>query len=99
MANYNVDIALKIGGTAALKQLNDKLKETERIQKNIEELSVGSSSANYLRNKLTAEKQFADFKQKTLAAEQKLFEVEQQRARAEQTFGQEANRIARQKSD
>ena len=98
MANYNVDIALKIGGTAALKQLNDKLKETERIQKNIEELSVGSSSANYLRNKLTAEKQFADFKQKTLAAEQKLFEVEQQRARAEQTFGQEANRIARQKS-
>tara|TARA_R110002012_G_scaffold101676_1_gene240987 strand:+ start:823 stop:3690 length:2868 start_codon:yes stop_codon:yes gene_type:complete len=105
VANYNVDILLKIGGTAALKQLNDKLKETEKLQKKIEQLSAGASSANYLRNKLTAEKQFAEFKKKTLAenkrleaSEQRLFEIVQKRARAEQTFGQEANRIARQKT-
>jgi len=105
VANYNVDILLKIGGTAALKQLNDKLKETEKLQKKIEQVSAGASSANYLRNKLTAEKQFAEFKKKTLAenkrleaSEQRLFEIVQKRARAEQTFGQEANRIARQKT-
>lgn len=105
MANYNVDIALYVKGGVELDRLNKKLKETQELQEKIERLSNGASSANYLRNKLEAEKDFAKFKQETLKAnkkitdqEQKLFEITQKRGRAEREFGEEGNRIARQKT-
>ncbi len=105
MANYNVDIALYVKGGVELDKLNKKLKQTQELQEKIEKLSNGASSANYLRNKLEAEKDFAKFKQETLKAnkkitdqEQKLFEITQKRGRAEREFGEEGNRLARQKT-
>ena len=105
MANYNVDIALYIKGGVELDKLNKKLKQTQKLQEEIERLSNGASSANYLRNKLEAEKDFVKFKKETLKAnkkitdqEQKLFEITQKRGRAEREFGQEGNRLARQRT-
>ena len=94
MANYNVDILLKVGGTTALKQLNDKLKETEKLQKKIEQLSAGASSANYLRRKLEAEKQAVSIQEKQVKAQKELVRLEQDFINKTSI----SNRIARQKT-
>ena len=106
MANYNVDIALKVGGSSALDRLNKKLKEVEERQEQINKSTLLAN--NYLRPRAAAEKDFAKFKEKTIEnnrkiaqQEQKILNIAKERASVEQSFlerNREDYKLARQKT-
>jgi len=106
VANYNVDIALKVSGNSALDQLNKKLKEVEERQEQINKSTLLTN--NYLRPRAAAERDFAKFKEKTLEdnrkiaqQEQKILNIAKERASVEQSFlerNREDYKLARQKT-